>query len=356
MATKVHDVQSPPKGASILNSIADCIRSEIFLSDHQLVAVVLFAAHTYAIEAAMHSPRLHINSPTYGCGKTELALCLSRIVRSPEFLSNVTEAVIFRLIAQNSPTLVLDEEETHLRQHRIRGILNSGYQFDGTVGRVDAKTGTVVKYRTFTPTVICGIGEQHETLASRCIRIMMRRPPVGSGFEQRRKKSTESLIALRTELAEWVTAHLTELKNSQPEMPQPLVGRNSDNWRSFFALADLAGGDWPKRARDSAVALCAEAKLQDEHPVIQLMKAAVFYCTAQNIDRIRSVELSTHLNLIEDRAWESISKGIMTPTSLARLLRPFSIHPITTRSGQHTWKGYKKEMFERALESYADKS
>jgi putative DNA primase/helicase len=31
-----------------------------------------------------------------------------------------------------------------------------------------------------------------------------------------------------------------------------------DNWEPLVAVADLAGGDWPSRARKAAVLLCAE--------------------------------------------------------------------------------------------------
>ena len=38
-------------------------------------------------------------------------------------------------------------------------------------------------------------------------------------------------------------------------MPTSLRGRAADNWRPLLAVADLAGGEWPAKARQAAAAL-----------------------------------------------------------------------------------------------------
>ena len=45
------------------------------------------------------------------------------------------------------------------------------------------------------------------------------------------------------------------LGDAKPEQPPGFHNRLAANWRLLFAIADLAGGDWPKRARQAAVKL-----------------------------------------------------------------------------------------------------
>lgn len=40
-----------------------------------------------------------------------------------------------------------------------------------------------------------------------------------------------------------------------PETPQELHDRAADNWRPLLAIADAAGGKWPKLARGAAITL-----------------------------------------------------------------------------------------------------
>jgi hypothetical protein len=43
-------------------------------------------------------------------------------------------------------------------------------------------------------------------------------------------------------------------------MPPGIQDRDSDVWEPLLAVADAAGGDWPERARCSAVALVAASR------------------------------------------------------------------------------------------------
>ena len=50
-----------------------------------------------------------------------------------------------------------------------------------------------------------------------------------------------------------------------PEIPSGLSDRTADAWESLFAIADLAGGDWPQRARKAALALSGEHVVEDDN-------------------------------------------------------------------------------------------
>jgi uncharacterized protein DUF3631 len=65
---------------------------------------------------------------------------------------------------------------------------------------------------------------------------------------------------LRRECARFVKDHAEEITVAGPEIPADLNDRAADIWEPLLALAELAGGDWPERARAAAVGLTAGAQ------------------------------------------------------------------------------------------------
>ena len=45
--------------------------------------------------------------------------------------------------------------------------------------------------------------------------------------------------------------------SADPAMPDGLFNREADNWRPLFAIAEAAGGEWPRRAREAATQAAA---------------------------------------------------------------------------------------------------
>jgi hypothetical protein len=48
------------------------------------------------------------------------------------------------------------------------------------------------------------------------------------------------------------------LRDAEPDLP--VDDREADNWTFLAAIADLAGGDWPARARAACLALTGQAE------------------------------------------------------------------------------------------------
>ena len=57
---------------------------------------------------------------------------------------------------------------------------------------------------------------------------------------------------LRRKLARWAADNAVTLKDTKPLLPVGFNNRVAANWRLLLAVAELAGGDWPKQARDAA--------------------------------------------------------------------------------------------------------
>jgi len=131
-----------------------------------------------------------------------------------------------------------------------------------------------------------------------------------------------------------------------------LINRPADNWRPLFAIADIAEGEWSKRAR--AVAEVAETAKQDQSKrIMALSDIRDFFAACPEADRARSAELAQALGAMDDRPWSEWRNGKpITPATLARLLAPFGIIPATHREGANTFKGYRGCDFAEAFDTY----
>src|SRR5262249_27079463 len=127
-------------------------------------------------------------------------------------------------------------------------------------------TSRVARYSCWCPKVMAAIGRLPETLADRCVVIRMQRKRPEEVCERLRKVETGDLI-MRCE--RFVVENAAAIAGARPEVPEGLNDRAADIWEPLLALADLAGGEWPRLAREAATALSAQA--QDGSPIGALL-------------------------------------------------------------------------------------
>lgn len=340
-------------GADLLDKIVATLNRHMMLPAGAADAVALWILHAHAHDTATISPILAITSPTPECGKTSLLTILGALVPKPLGASNVTAAALFRSVEKWQPTLLVDEADTFLRgSDELRGVINSGHNKHAAfVIRTTGDDHEPQQFRTWSPKAIALIGKLPATLESRSIHLKLCRLAPGETVEITRGDRLGHLQPLARMAARWANDTARELAAADPEMPSTLTGRRADNWRHLFAIAGLAGGDWPERARRAAEALVA--KDEGQTAGIMLLSDARDIFSERLIDRISSVDLATALAQIETRPWPEWSKGKpITPAQIARLLAPFTIAPSAVRIGEANVKGYKKERFDDAFSRY----
>ena len=81
---------------------------------------------------------------------------------------------------------------------------------------------------------------------------------IAARFDSRRVQTETELCR---KLARWTADKFDELKNCDPQLPENAFNRLADNWRPLFAIAEIAGGDWPQRTHAAFVALTSSADL-----------------------------------------------------------------------------------------------
>ena len=76
-------------------------------------------------------------------------------------------------------------------------------------------------------------------------------------------------------------------------LPDELNDRAADNWQPLFAIAEYCAGEWPKRAREAAIALSALSDEAEDSALVDLLQE--LRILFEKKDRITSADLAEHL-------------------------------------------------------------
>jgi hypothetical protein len=324
------------------------------MTDAQLDALALWIAHTYAIDAAETTPYVAVTSALKRSGKSRLREVLERLVRQPLSASNISDAALFRAVAKLTPTLLLDEADAVFKAREredLRGMLNAGYRHGAVVYRMGGASKTKLEaFPVFCAKAFFGIGDfLPDTLVDRAIPIRLERRTQQEPVERFRQRETSAeTSALSDRLAEWIEPLLDDLKGAWPTLPQDLDDRAQDSWEPLFAIADVAGGDWPDRARGAARVLSAGVEREEDSAIVRLLRdiQVVF---RKHDDRLSTGELLRHLHRMDESPWGEWRGKPLTGHGLSKLLKPYRIRTMTVRVDGTPVKGYKEEQFADAF-------
>ena len=333
----------PVDGESLLSELVGTFHRFVAMPAGAAEAIALWVLHTHTFEAAPITPRLVIKSPVRRCGKTRTIEILSRLVPKPLMTSNVSTAVVFRVIEMARPTLLIDEADTFIKDNKeLCGVLNYGHHQTGTVIRSVTDDHEPRIFSTWAPLAIALIGRMAETLEDRAIIIHMRRRRSDERVEQWRIDRSAGLDKVARKAARWAVDNQSALREADPNTPDTLHDRAADNWRPLLAIADRVGGEWPVSARIIAQQLSAGEPGEDSSAGTQLLADICAIMENRAVERIASADLVAALVSMEDRPWPEWRRGKPISTrGVARLLVDFEIRPQTIRLDAHnTAKGY----------------
>ncbi|MGH2467457.1 MAG: DUF3631 domain-containing protein, partial [Candidatus Limnocylindrales bacterium] len=288
----------------------------------------LWAAHTHRIDAADITPYLAILSVEKRSGKTRLFDILELVVSGPWRPIEPSDAVVYSLIDQRHPTLLLDEADALFgsrlaaAQHEaLRAILNASNRRGGTVPRLEmlGRERRVVEFDAFCPKAFAGIGSLPDTLEDRSIVIHLRRRARTEQVSRYRRREAEPEGELiKTGLSSAMAA--ADLAGRHPEIPLELDDRAADGWEPLLAIADVAGAAWTARARAAALALSGDRRASDESLGGRLLADICEVFAAWPARAMASAELVRQLCAREESPWGDLSGHLLTTQGLARRL------------------------------------
>jgi len=179
---------------------------------------------------------------------------------------------------------------------------------------------------------------------SRSVIVRMRRRHQAEKIEPfRRRIHGKEGARIRDEIGAWVRSLPNQVQ--WPDLPREIQDRAADIWEPLIAVADLAGGKWPRLAREAAVALVAAAT--DTEPSLGLVLLAdtrtVFNDPALGYpDAMSSKELLEGLHRVKESPWSDLRGKPLDERGLAYRLRQYGVKPKTVRIGTNTPKGYTR--------------
>jgi hypothetical protein len=213
------------------------------------------------------------------------------------------------------------------------------------------KSFDLVDFSIFGPKAIAGIGRFPETIVDRSIVIVMIRRAPGEPVERMRTRQAEALghplrdrlAALLRDCPELVT-HVTHSLEGEGDdgLPAELDDRGQDNWESLIALADLAGGTWPARARQAAVSLQEDRRTADDNAAITLLSDLHSIFDEEASTWLPTSTILERLVALDSSPWSEWRNGKpLTYRQLANVLVPFGIKSDRTREQ----RGYSRSTF-----------
>lgn len=354
--------------AELLEDIVNHIRRFVILSGDQAILCALWVVHTFAIEAADVTPYLVVTSPERRCGKSRLLEVLRGLVLRAWYVVRPSEAVLFRKLAIGF-VLFLDEYDALFSAaakdstEGIRATLNAGFERGAVVSRCEDHGKELVDFAVFGPKVLGGIGDPPDTVRDRGFVISLRRARRTEPRERfRRRKAGPVAEEIRRRIEAWAETPgtIAALKRAEPALPDALNDRAQDAAEALLAIADLAGGSWPERARAALCALAGEAaedEVEDTSGVAVLRDlVTVFESAVFMFAKGATTEaLIRELHAVEGAPWKKWNKGEgLDSNALARLLKKFHIRSWKKRwkSGDEPRAGYHKADIVDAAERY----
>jgi putative DNA primase/helicase len=269
-------------------------------------------------------------------------------------MENLSVAVLFRLVNAHAPTILADEYDAWLNDNEeLRGLLNSGHRRGGQAFRCVGDSNEVRGFQVFAPAVLCGIGALPGTLHDRSIVIRLERAKPGELRERFDSRRVDREKELCRKLARWCADNTAKLESCEPILPSGAFNRLADNWRPLFAIAEIAGGDWPQRAAAAFAKLNSQDDAEAQGAGVMLLADVRQAFEGNRAEKMFSKTLVETLCAMSDRQWPEANKGKpISQTWLARRLRSFGISSRDVRIGDENAKGYCSADFAEAFERY----
>lgn len=345
------------KPAETLDEVRDWFgRYVSTVQDSDLDLLTLWAAHTHLCVETFTTPRLLLDSPVPGSGKTTTLEHLDKLCLSPVQMATLSSpAMLVRILDTGIRTILIDEADRSLAPDKadigdLIAVLNSGYKRGGTRPVLTpSKDGgwKVQEMPTFAPVAMAGNSPNlPEDTRSRAIRVLLMPDIEGVVEESDWEWIEDDARHLGRDLASWADSVRDLVRMNRPEMPEAVKGRARERWSPLMRVAVAAGGRWPEVVRRLALedveqeALAKEEGTVNVRPHVVLMQhlaevwppGAAFTRTDDLIDRL----VDAHPDVWGE--FSSFGKRL-TPQRLGRMLSGhYKIH--SSRPDANGARGY----------------
>jgi hypothetical protein len=368
----------PPRSLSaLLEAVEGFLRRYVvFQYSEQAKVCALWAIHTWAFNAFDYTPYLSVFAVEKRSGKSRLLEVLSLLVCNARLTSGSSSAALIRSVDEDNPTTILLDEvdavyskKNDAEAENTRQFLNAGFRRGAKFLRCVGQGGAmeVKEFPAFCPKALSGIGRcLPDTVLDRSLPVELVRQSREDRAERFREREAEAKVAtIRAELETWVQLPgvIDTLRDARPALPEELTDRQQDYCEPLLALADMAGGDWPGKARVALIRLCSQE--EDASLGVKLLADIKGIFDSKGADKLHTIDILNALIAIEDdRPWAAWwlddlkhDKPEKPASRLAKLLKPYGTkqRPLKARPlrlSDKVARGYEIDDFKHAFERY----
>lgn len=350
LVAEIEPYHEPVTHDEIYTALYSLVHEHMAIDEPLKVAFVLWVIFTYLTDISDFAPIAWITAPERQCGKSTLLGLFERVVNKPMAFNNITQAVLYRVMEQFKPTLLIDEIDTSLKdKNELLGIVNAGYsRHASNVPRMNQdKGGIVEKFDVFGAKVFSGIGEMKGTFASRAIRFELRRKTNSDKVKRFNKRTLpyETTNELQRKVKRWAGDNRQAVQAVQTPLLQ-INDRDFDNWEILLQIATVLG------VYDKALQACLIICNRKDEPSLNEMLLSdirdIF-----NVERMSSTDLLEKLNFDSEKCWQTLNNGSpLTSHQLAKKLKGFGIVSKNMRINSIQVKGFDKADFVKTWAQY----
>ena len=238
-------------------------------------------------------------------------------------------------------------------KEELRGMLNAGhYRKTAFVIRTVGDSHEPKKFMTWCAKVLCGIGKIAHTLTDRSIVIELRRKLVNETVENIHLTDESEFAVIRQKLKRWYEDNSEQYRALRPVRIEGINDRAADNWQPLQAVAELAGGEWPRLCKHAAITLSG---IEEETPSINvelLMDIAeVFH--DRGATKIFTADLLDALCQDDEKAYSTWNRGRpITSRQIGQRVKDFGVKSRQMKIGHVNNNGYELMQINEALIRY----
>ena len=359
-------------GADILNTVENWLSTYIKTAqDSDLYVLTLWAAHTHLCTETYTSPRLLLDSPAPGAGKTTTLDHLQRLCHKPVQAASLSSpSLLARLLEKGPRTILVDEADRTLSPKmdgvgELLAVLNSGYRRGASrpVLVPDKEEGWVAReMSTFGPVAMAGNSpDLPDDTRSRCIRVLLLPDHDGAVEDSDWQFIEDDAALLREQIEDWADVVRNDVATLRPEYPAGLRGRNRERWAPLLKIATVAGGPWPDRCLSLIAAdlddqdADREAGIQKMPRHVQLLRDIADVWNEHNEDFYPTGQLLDGLRFKRPEYWGALNQfGALTPQGMGRMLSDhFNIRSARQQGNRSTGgRGYYLRFFINPWQSF----
>lgn len=360
---------TPPPIAEPLTELEEWLGTYIKTAQPEdLWTLTLWCVHTHLVEETFTSPRLLLDSPAPGSGKTTVLDHLKHLAFNPVQAASLSSPSLLARLLQRSPrTILIDEADRSLHPKmdgvgELLAVLNSGYRVGASRPVLVKKDNDwePVEMSTFGPVAMAGNApDLPDDTRSRCIRVLLLPDTEGVVQDSDWQYIEIDALDLAERIIKWADEVRTEVKEMKPEYPAGLKGRNRERWSPMLKVAQAAGGEWPERclrliANDlDEQEMDREAGLQQRNRHVDLIRD-IAEMWPESVPFMPTEEILQGVKQVSPHQWTAEHKwGDLTAQAFGRMLvKHYSIRSDRRERGGDRRRGYWREQFHPAWKAF----